>query len=150
MIPERRDDIFLVYMEQSQSLISGITVCMYVQQRPECFRVRTSLVITRTDVGTSACIYVSKLNRAMLCNCQHGAWHSFCLCQLAFSIECIYFIYIIKTCSQTCTTCHVLTTRSTSLLAMRLTMAIVSCPYGSRKPEFSLPDHIGGIKYQPK
>lgn len=30
MIPERRDDIFLAYMEQSQSLISGITVCMYV------------------------------------------------------------------------------------------------------------------------
>lgn len=72
-----------------------------------------------------------------------------CLSQLAFSIECTYVIYVIKTSSQTCTPCHVLTTSLTSLLAMRLTMVIVSYLYWSCTPEFSLPDNFNGIK-QPK
>lgn len=73
----------------------------------------------------------------------------FCLSQLEFSVECIYVIYVIKPSSQTCTLCHVLTTRLTSLLAMRLTMFIVYYLYWSCKPEFSLPDNLSGIK-QPK
>lgn len=54
---------------------------MYEWHRPECFKVRTSLVITRTAAGTYVCIYASKLNCAMLfVSMVPGT--DFCLCQL--------------------------------------------------------------------